>query len=336
MFTFLSDFFSTTIIISIGIIFFSAIINILFKKRKRDRALKVFDKYQGIVTMEDGLTIWGTIKVFKNSMEIVYDQPYESHESKQNSYILYSGDLDNIQIIIRYQENLDEEQKNKRYKQLNRIINKGWLLRIFRSITNFFNRLRDAIKKTVSLIIGQTVRRKKQNRFSEVKRQSQNFSEDIISTIDDNLYEEVLEQYIGKPVAVDIICTAASSKEKNAVIEIQGYLADYSDRFITVVNENHSAIEGETIEVKDDVKKDGYSILLHDNKIVIKNEGNQPLVVEQRNSDEILSKILLIKGCFVKFKKTDNPVFKIDEIKRMDAIVPRDLAKIRHSIKNFK
>ena len=254
MLEYLTGFFSTAILIMIGLIFFSAIIGILFKRRKRDRALKVFHNYHGVVTLENGLTIWGVIKVFKNSVEIVYDRPYEVHNSLQNSYILYDGDLENIQIIVRYDENLSKEQKCRRKRQLDRIISIGWLLRIWRTIVNFCNRLKDAFRQAVLLVLGQSHKRKKISPL--VASEGKNCSEKIINIIDDNLYEEVLEQHIGEPVAVDIVCTAASSADKSAIIEIQGYLADYSDKFITIVNRDNIVKEFKIINVDKDINED--------------------------------------------------------------------------------
>jgi len=334
---FLSGFFDSIFLLTIGAIFFASLVIVLIKGRKKDRTLKFFHKFHSVVGMEDGSTMWGIIRVFHNGIEILYDKPYKSHRSNQLSYMLYNAEVDNLQILIRYEDNMNGEQKKRRQKQLNKLINRGWIVRTYRFVANLFNRLKDAIRKTIAVVIGQVYKTKNINRWSSMRVEGERASGDIINTIEDNLFEQMLEQYIGKLVAVDIICTNASSQEQNVFVELQGYLAEYSDRFIAIVNIDHP-IEGrsETIKVNQDVSKKGYNVKTVNNKIIVTNTSKIPLIVENKSNTEIVSKVLLLQGSVVKFKKIRENILQMSRIRKIDAIIPRDLSKVRHAIQNKK
>jgi len=332
---FLSGFFSPTFLITISGIFFASLIIVLLKGRKKDRTLKFFHKFHSVVGMEDGSTMWGIIKVFNNGIEVIYDKPYQSHRSKQLSYMLYNSEVDNLQILIRYEDNMDEEQQERRQKQVSQLINRGYLVRIYRFIANLFNRLKDAIRKTVAVAMGQIYKAKNINRWSSIRVEGERATGEVINTIEDNLYESMLEQHIGKLVAVDIICTNVSTKERNVFVELQGYLAEYSDKFLAIVNIDHP-IEGRsnTIKISKDISQDGYNVKTVDDKIVVMNDSKIPLIVENKTDEQIVSKVLLLKGSVVKFKKYKENILQISRIRKIDAIIPRDLAKVRHAIQD--
>lgn len=332
---FLSGFFSSTLIITIGSIFVASLIIILIKGRKKDRTLKFFHKFHSIVGMEDSSTMWGILMVYNNGIEVLYDQPYQSHRSKQLSYMLYNAEVDNLQILIRYEKNMNNIQREKRRKQVNKLINRGWLVRTRRFISNLFNRLKDAVRKTIAVAIGQIYKTKNIQRWSTIRLEGERATGDIINTIEDNLYEQMLEKYIGKLVAVDIKCTSASTKEKNAFVELQGYLAEYSDKFIAIVNVDHPTVGvAEKIKVNKDMNKNGYNVKFIDNKVVITNTSSIPIIVENNTDKEIVSKILLLNGSRVKFKNKKENIFNISRIRKIDAIIPRDLSKVRHAIED--
>jgi len=327
------EIFSSTFFVTTLIIFLVSVVVLIINFRKKDRALKIFDKSHVIICMEDGVTIWGVLNIFKQGLEVIYNKPYHTHNNDQNSYMLYSGDINYIQIIIRNTHNLSDDQMAKRQKQIKKIINKGWIVRKIRTVTNFINRLKDAIRKAIILIIGQTYKSKKANSWSSIKKEGEQGTEQVINVIEDNLFEQMLEKYIGKFVAVDMRCTSSDED----IIELQGFLADYSNKFVAIIN--HDEIKGKEKIIYfegTDIEEHGYSIKSIHDKIYITNKLDCPLVVKNMSPGVESDEIVLIKGSCVKFKKQNKIVLKIYRTKRIDFIVPRDLARIRHFIDTDK
>ena len=63
-----------------------------------------------------------------------------------------------------------------------------------------------------------------------------------------NAYEPLLEQYIGRPVILDV---ADPLNPNNATVQYAGYLADYTQQFIAVFNVEHTTAEEATLTLPD-------------------------------------------------------------------------------------
>ena len=304
-----------------------AIVMAIMRTRRKDRGLKPFHGFHSTVGMEDGTTIWGTLKIFPGGIELVYDKPYSSHGVVKKSYMFYTADIDSFLILIRYAGNLTEKQERKRKKSIYHLAHRGYLSKSWRWGTNLFRRIKDTVRKVTAMIIGQMYKGKKVHSYGSSKSQVQNIGVEAVNVVDDSLYEAMLEQHIGKPVVAELRCPTIDD-----TVEISGYLLDYSNKFIALANPEHELDHTEIVQTQDDLETENYSLIVKENKVVITSKCYSPLLVQDLSSGEKANSVLFLKGSHVKFKKDKELKVKIGKIKGIDVVLPRDLAKIRHAI----
>src|SRR5688500_13588023 len=124
-------------------IFLTAIITTVVTKWARDKCLKFFNHYHVTLERTRGQTSWGRLKVFSSGIEIVYDHPYVDHRGrKKTSYMIYQQELEQqVLSVLRYHDELDEDHRAARIKQIKGTFNPGPLRRMWRSVRNFINTL---------------------------------------------------------------------------------------------------------------------------------------------------------------------------------------------------
>ena len=315
--------------IIIGFIFVTSLVAILTKSIRKDRGLKVFHNFHSVVNMENGAVMWGELKVFNQGIELLYDKPYDSGDGiLKESYLLYPSEIDNILVIFRYVDNLTEKQKEKRNKQISRLVDRDKFVRFMRHVSNLFKRFKDAIRKSVALVIGQAYKTKVRKPYLQTKAETERLGSTVVNTIEDNLFEPMLEQYIGEPVVAELFCPVSET-----IVELQGYLIDYSNRFIALVNVKN-IVEEIFVTKNSDYNKE-CSVKIEGERIIVSNNLKTPIVVDNL-TDDIDSQVPLLKGSFVKFKNSEDFEVKVSKVKYLDVIIPRDLAKIRHAVHGEK
>src|SRR5690606_41496124 len=81
---------STIFYLTLLFIFLTAIITTVVTKWSKDKCLKFFNRYHITIERGRGQTIWGTLKVFSNGLEVMFDTPYtDTRGRRKTSYMLY-------------------------------------------------------------------------------------------------------------------------------------------------------------------------------------------------------------------------------------------------------
>jgi hypothetical protein len=242
---------ATIFYLTLLFIFLTAIITAVATKWSRDKCLKFFNRYHVTLERNRGQTIWGTLKVFSSGTEIVYDHPFiDARGRKKTSFLIYQHELENMVLsLLRYHDELDDAQQRARQRQVHRTFNPGPIRRLMRGVRNFVNTLRDAFNAAVGAAIGQFQR---MNPASAVlATQAGNVTaigQTLVGKIAANAYEPLLEQYIGQPVILDV---ADPINPNNATVEYAGYLGDYTQQFIAILNVQHAGGEQQWLELPD-------------------------------------------------------------------------------------
>jgi hypothetical protein len=238
---------ATVFYVTLLFIFLTAIVTAILAKWSRDKCLKFFNHFHVTVERTRGQTIWGQLKVFSSGVEIVYDDPFvDARGRKKTSYMIYGHELEQqLLTVLRYHDELSDEQKRLRTRHIRATFNPGPLRRLWREVRNFVNTLRDALNAAIGAVVSQYQR---VNPASAMLSSSQGGSvtqlgQSLIGRFA-NAYEPLLEQYIGQPVILDV---ADPLDPNNATVEYTGYLADYTQQFIAVFNVEHKC--GESVEV---------------------------------------------------------------------------------------
>src|SRR5688572_26750829 len=121
--------------------------------------------------------------------------------------------------------------------------------RFMRGVRNFVNTLRDAFNAAIGAAIGQFQR---MNPASAVLTSSAGnvttIGQTLVGKLAANAYEPLLEQYVGRPVILDV---ADPINPNNATVEYAGYLGDYTQQFIAILNVKHISGEAVWLELPD-------------------------------------------------------------------------------------
>ena len=233
---------ATIFYLTLLFIFLTAIITTVVTKWARDKCLKLFHHYHVTVERVRGQTSWGRLRVFSTGIEIVHDHPYVDHRGrKKTSYLVYQHELEQLLLsVLRYHDELDEDQQKQRQRQVKKTFNPGPIRRFGRSIRNFVNTLRDAFNAAIGAVVGQYQRMNPGSTIFGTQGQSVTQIGQTLLGRFANAYEPLLEQYIGRSVILDV---ADPINPNNATVQYAGYLADYTQQYIAIFNVDHPTSE---------------------------------------------------------------------------------------------
>lgn len=218
------------LLITILFIFLSTIVAAFIRGRKKDKCLKAFNSFT--VTLEDaaGKCIWGTFRVEATGLELLYDQSHKDIDGHiETSYMLYKYEFGNISAIIRYHDQLSDEQHRLREKELARAYHPNWFRRMRRKIANIFKTIRDSIMEVSNVLLSKAKKTTGAGALlsTQDKYISQMKNEMIGST--DTAYEPLLEKYIGHRVVAEFL-------HQDQPVEIPGVLKDYTAEFLELLD----------------------------------------------------------------------------------------------------
>lgn len=227
------DTFAITIVAIIIFTVFTAFI----KGRSKDKCLREFA--QNVITLEEksGKVIYGKLHVENTGLELVYlEKRKDKSGHVETSYILYKSEYPNVQVLIRYHDDLSEENQNKRQKELERTYHPKALRKLNRKIQNFFKTVRDSVMDMVNLLISQAKRASgvgavmsSQDKYvSQMKQQ-------LVGSIG-TAFEPLLEQHIGKTVVLELI-------RGDTIFEYPGVLKEYTAEFIEIMDIDYKTKE---------------------------------------------------------------------------------------------
>src|SRR5688500_2310821 len=241
---------ATIFYLTLLFIFLTAIVTAVVTKWARDKCLKFFHGYHVTVERMRGQTIWGRLKVFSSGIEVVYDHPYVDHRGRRKtSFMIYQQELDQqVLSVFRYHDELEEPHQKARRAQVQNTFNPGPLRRTWRGVRNLINTLRDAFNAAIGAVVGQYQR---MNPAGAVMASQAGSVTQIGQTLLGkfaNAYEPLLEQYIGRPVILDVVDPL---NPNNASVQYAGYLADYTQQFIAVFNVEHKTADEVTLLLPD-------------------------------------------------------------------------------------
>jgi hypothetical protein len=340
-------------------IFITAIITTVFTKWARDKCLKSFHRYHVTLERSRGQTIWGALKVFSSGIEVIYDHPFvDARGRKKTSYMIYGQELDQqLLSILRYHDELSGEQKITRLKQIHSTFNPGPLSRLWRSIRNFVNTLRDAFSAAMGAVVNQ-YQRATPILAGQGGASVQQIGQTLLGRFA-NSYEPLLEQYVGRPVILDV---ADPINPNNAAVEYAGYLAHYTQQFIAVFNVEHTC--GQTVELALPDLAEGpplpplpgppppgapapllpapertqheLAVRLDGLRMKIQNTRHEPVVVRQllrEGFEPVEFGMVIPPGGFLDLPARDARGGKltVEIIRCLDIVAPRKFASVRHA-----
>ncbi|MCP4608850.1 MAG: hypothetical protein GY845_09070 [Planctomycetes bacterium] len=243
--------------ITIIFIILAAGLGAFIRKRSRDKCLRDFE--QNMVTLENtaGKTIWGKLRVENTGLEFVYPKKQKDTDGHEEaSYILYKYEYPNIGAVIRFHDDLSDENKKAREKELKRTYHPGPWRRQKRRTLNVFRTVRDSVVEIVNLVISQAKKATPAGKMltSQDKYVSQ-MKQELMGSVGTS-FEPLLERYIGHKVVLEMI-------KGDKIFEYSGVLKEYTAEFIEIMNVSYKTAEDQPPKTADLVVPRKHGLIRH-------------------------------------------------------------------------
>ncbi|NJO91673.1 MAG: hypothetical protein HC831_23945 [Chloroflexia bacterium] len=142
--------------ITILLIILTALIGAFSSRVKRDKCL--YDFNNDPVTLEKitgKVTTKGILKVESTGLEFIYPIEKINPENNllQTSFLFYKYEYPQIQALIRFQDELSDDGKKKRERDLKRVYKPSVLRRTRRRTLNIFKTLNDSLKEVGNALL---------------------------------------------------------------------------------------------------------------------------------------------------------------------------------------
>lgn len=243
--------------ITIVFIVFSTLVAAVVSRTHRDKCLKDFEG--DMVTLEDmsGKAIWGKLRVENTGLELIYrDKHKDKAGHDESSYILYKYEYPNIQGLIRFHDELSEEGKIERERELKRTYHPRFFRRLKRKASNILKTVRDAVAEVVNLLVSRVKKSATVgSTLTEQDKYVSQIKQELIGSVGTS-YEPLLERYIGQKVVLELA-------KGDKVLEYPGVLKDYTGEFIEIMDVNYRVREDEQSRVADLVVLRKYGVVRH-------------------------------------------------------------------------
>jgi small nuclear ribonucleoprotein (snRNP)-like protein len=220
--------------VALTLIFLVALVGAFAAARKRDRCLKKLRDYPVTVRDQAGRSIWGQLKVFSKGLELMYAQSTEN--TKKQSILLYEPELTSLLAIYRFLDRLEGDVAARRNRQVRLLIQLRPAARLWRGIRNVLNTFRDAFVQVMGATLTQAAKTTPNPLLTAGQAPLTSLGTTIVGELG-LAYEPILEQYIGSPVVLEFTNPADAEKRVN---ELRGYLAEYSEKYVLLVNVRHA------------------------------------------------------------------------------------------------
>jgi len=307
---------ANALVLMIIFMFLSAIIGAFLSIRKRDRCLKKFSNFEMLFTDVSA--------------------PADDEVGKQ-TFLYYENELAHMLLITRHVDEINEDprQRLRRQRQMHRMARPGLFVRIGRSLQNIVNTFRDAIVKSLGLVMSQAQKTTKSQAMKSGGGQMTGIGTMLVGEAG-NAYEPMLEQYFGRKVVAEIVNPADAEA---GTVEMCGYLGEYSAKYFLLVDCEHT--ENLTVSVP----ANGKSLLdryirgqLSAGTLEITHDGRFPATVTTvawGETTETMSVDLTPGESTTMTLKEAPPAgtklkVTLRVTRRMDLIAPRAIAVIRH------
>jgi len=230
--------------IGLTLLFLAAVVGAFIAARQRDRCLKRFRNFPVTIEEQSGRSIWGRLKVFSKGLELEFvwsagggDAGAAPGGPAKNSFLIYEPEVARILAIRRFADGLSGRDAARRRRQAERLADPPLASRLWRWMRNIVNTFRDAIVQALGMSIQQASKAAPSPLLATGGTQISSIGATLIGATA-NAYEPMLEQYIGKPVILELVNPADPEKR---YMECHGYLGEYSAQFVLLVDVRRQA-----------------------------------------------------------------------------------------------
>ena len=243
--------------ITIIFIALATFIAAFIRRASRDKCIRDF--WHNMATLEQtaGDTISGKLRVENTGLEFTYPTTLKSKDGHcQTSFILYKHEYPKITALIRFHDELSQENKKQRQKELEKTYHPKMLRRLKRKTQNIFKTIRDSIMEVINLLISHAKKVTPAGAVltSQDKYVSQ-MKQELMGSAG-TAFEPLLERYIGHNVILELL-------KGDKVFEYYGVLKEYTAEFLEVMDVDYNTQQDKPARKADLVVLRKYGIIRH-------------------------------------------------------------------------
>ena len=323
-----------SLIITLTVIFLITLVGAWLRTRRKDECLKAFDGYHVTLERTDNRVIWGTLKVCTTGLEFLYKDDIQDDQHVESSYVLYGGEYDRIQAIYRYADDLSEENKKRRERDLRRWFHPSPLRYLVRKMRAFLTTASESLNEVIGILVGRL--RKPAGGFITETSETymKKFGGEIIGHVGHS-QDPLLERFIGQRVVFELV-------EEDEVHEHVGIFKNYSADFLEFLDVHFPFKHSLALQPGCEVSTDRITAVAANGSVRVHNYCNYPILLQSLRMDdgeEELLNVVVDGDEEVKLfpgQKFQNASLQIKIIRELDMIVPRSRAVVRHRAGQFK
>ncbi len=333
MFTWFAQVFDVTLLATIGLVFFASLLGAYIRASRRDPCLKSFAGYHVTLELADNRLVWGVMDLEATGLELRYRNSVQDDNHVESSYVLYAGEFGQIQSLYRYADDLDEESKQRRHRDLDRSFHPGLPRRIVRGLRNFVSLASESLSEVVGLIIGGL--RKPAGRY--ITEAGETHLKSLGSTFVGQVgsgYDPLLEHYVGHKMVFELM-------EDDEVHEHVGIFKNYSPDFMEILDVQYPQPKEFTISEDGMLVSDQLRGLVEGDALRVVNDSQQPVLLQSlivNERAEMLNVVVDAGEAVVLHPGVNCQSAKLSArvIRELDLIVPRTRCVVRHRAEFYK
>lgn len=220
----------SVLLISISLIFITALFSNILKRRKRDRVLREMQGFHITMQLHGDDQVWGKTRIYANGLEFIYtDSHRNSYGDLTTSYIIQEDELAKVWAFFRYHNELSSNNQLRREKEVRQTINPHWLRRFFRHSRNIMNAFNDAINEALGVFLSRFKGSRMVAPLTDQNQYIKNIGSSALGLMSDNVFNPILERYIHKRVVM--VIDSGGKKQSYC-----GFLKEYSPRWISLLD----------------------------------------------------------------------------------------------------
>ena len=327
MFPWFSEIFDVTLLATIGLVFFATLLGAYLRAQRRDPCLSSFVDFAVTVACAEDKVIWGKMELASTGIELRYTDTVRDDNHVESSYILYTQEFSQIHAIYRYIDELDEQNRKRRRKDLQRSLHPRLLRRILRHIRNFISLASESLSEVIGLIIGGL--RKPAGRY--ITEQSEVRLRELGTTFIGSVgsgYDPLLERFIGQKMVFEIM-------EDDEVHEHVGIFKQYSPDFFEILDIQFPQKQTMTVEREQAVVAEQIKVSFSHDRLVVANRSVQMVLLKSMTVDgkeePINAMIDADEHIYLDIDAGgENVTLTFRILREVDIIVPRTRCVVRH------
>lgn len=314
-------------------VFVLTLVGGVIRKLRKDPCLRFMHEQRVSFVGPEGRTMWGDMELTSQGFALHFDVPYvDERDLSESGAFVFPPELSGMIAVCRTTHGMTDEQKARRAEQVQRVLYPDRNARARRLLGNVGGMARDALVDTIGLLLGQIGTKGKKPVAAIAERHKQ-VSEvgGAILDLGARAYEPLLNRRLGAPVIVRIDIPGETVRQAY----FPGYLADYNEKYLVVVNESLKP-EVSTSLLVGQVEEDACArVTWIDERLRIACTSDDAVVVKRivgRTASLDVGAVLLPGSQLaLHLPAAFGPVaVEVDRTRRLDLVCPRARSQVRY------